>query len=80
MVFDTEGNLYVATYQGIQVCDQNGRVRAILSLPGGPVERLYFVGNYLYAESGGRVYSRKLLTTAHNSWEEPIEVKSQGQG
>lgn len=33
MVFDGEGNLWVLTDAGIQICDQNGRVRAILSLP-----------------------------------------------
>lgn len=80
MVFDTDGNLYVATYMGIQICDQNGRVRAILSLPSGPVDRLYFDGDQIFIESGGRFYTRKLHTTAHNSWDDPIEVKSQGQG
>ncbi len=29
LAVDTHGNLYVATRMGIQVCDQNGRVRAI---------------------------------------------------
>lgn len=33
MTFDGNGNLFVATEAGIQVCDQNGRVRAILRLP-----------------------------------------------
>lgn len=33
MCFDENGNLYVATAMGVQVCDQNGRVRAILPLP-----------------------------------------------
>ncbi|MBR5610745.1 MAG: hypothetical protein IKW65_04410 [Bacteroidales bacterium] len=80
MVFDTNGNLYVATYQGIQVCDQNGRVRAILTLPCGPVEKIWFDEEYIFVHSKGRLFTRKLLSTAHNSWEAPIEVKSQGQG
>lgn len=80
MIFDTGGNLYVATYMGIQVCDQNGRVRAILSLPEGPVEKIWFNGNTIYAKCGDRTYFRKLLTTAHQSWEPAIDVKSQGQG
>lgn len=31
--FDSMGNLYVLTNAGIQICDQNGRVRGILALP-----------------------------------------------
>ena len=80
MAFDTDGNLYVATYMGVQICDQNGRVRGILSLPSGPVEQLWFVDDILMVKSGGRIYSRKLLTTAHQSNHPPVEVKSQGQG
>ena len=33
MTFDGDGYLWVATSAGIQICDQNGRVRGILSLP-----------------------------------------------
>lgn len=33
MAYDSDGYLWVATDAGIQVCDQNGRVRAILRLP-----------------------------------------------
>lgn len=33
--FDGDGNLWTLTNAGIQICDQNGRVRAILSLPAG---------------------------------------------
>ena len=33
LAVDMHGNLYAATRMGIQVADQNGRVRAILSLP-----------------------------------------------
>jgi len=35
MAFDTEGYLYVATNLGVQVCDQAGRVNAILNPPPG---------------------------------------------
>ena len=47
MQFDTDGNLYVATPIGVQVCDHNGRVRAILPVPGRKVDFLSFSGNYL---------------------------------
>lgn len=33
MEFDSQGNLYVITNAGLQILDQNGRVRGILSLP-----------------------------------------------
>ncbi len=33
MQFDDKGNLWVLTDSDIQVCDQNGRVRAIIALP-----------------------------------------------
>lgn len=33
MTFDGDGYLWVVTSAGIQICDQNGRVRAILSMP-----------------------------------------------
>lgn len=35
MAFDGDGYLWVATASGIQICDQNGRVRGILRLPKG---------------------------------------------
>ena len=35
LAFDSDGNLWTLTSAGIQICDQNGRVRAILSLPQG---------------------------------------------
>lgn len=33
MAFDSKGNLWTVTDAGLQICDQNGRVRAILMLP-----------------------------------------------
>lgn len=82
MVFDTLGNLYVASAIGIQVCDQNGRVRAILSLPteGRAVDEIAFVGNKIYAKCGGKIYVRVVAHTGYNSADAPIDVKSQGQG
>lgn len=35
MSFDGDGNLWVVTDAGIQICDQNGRVRGIISIPHG---------------------------------------------
>lgn len=81
MAFDTDGNLYVATNMGIQVCDQNGRVRAILPLPGGVIpEAITLQGNLLYARSGATVYARRLKSMGYNPPSPPVSVKSQGQG
>ena len=82
ITFDTLGNLYIATPIGIQVCDQNGRVRAILPLPGNGrnVEAIAFIGKKIYARCGDNLFVRTFAHTGWNSWEAPIDVKSQGQG
>ena len=64
MTLDTEGYLYVATRLGLQVCDQPGRVVAIINGPsaaaisdvalGGPNLRM------LYVTSGGTVFRRRI--------------------
>lgn len=80
IAFDTEGNLYVASEIGIQVCDHNGRVRAILNGPKGSVERMLFFGNRLIVESGGELFCRVLRAKgSRNPFEEQLP-KSQGQG
>ena len=67
ILYDASGYLYVASDLGIQVCDQNGRVRTIISLPGGSVNTIAFAGNYLFAMSRGKLYLRKLLRSGtHN--------------
>lgn len=80
IAFDTEGNLYVASEIGIQVCDHNGRVRAILNGPKGSVERMLFIDNRLIVESGGELFCRELQAAgSRNPFEEQLP-KSQGQG
>ncbi len=81
MTFDIRGNLFVATNMGVQVCDQNGRVRAILPLPGGAaVEAMKLIGDRLYAKSGATVYVRRLKTVGCSPSESPFKPVSQGQG
>jgi len=83
MAVDHLGNLYVATALGIQVCDQNGRVRAILSTPDGAVTALCFGGSdfdTLYMISGGKLYKRKLNVRGIPAWRKPVRYRSQGQG
>lgn len=83
--FDTAGNLYAATETGVQVCDHNGRVRAIIPAPTfkggfGSIQSLAFVGNHIYVITAGRLYVRRF---AHIGCTDPYNTpipKSQGQG
>jgi gluconolactonase len=79
---DTHGNLYVATRMGIQVCDQNGRVRAILPLPapGLPVQALAISKKYLFATDGKRVFRRKIKVDGIPQWAQPIAYERIGPG
>lgn len=77
MTFDGDGDLWALTNAGLQVCDQNGRVRAILSLPcgqwrGGPV--VITEGQVLLPAYG---MVRRLGVKAPQPGVRP---KSQGQG
>lgn len=81
MVYDTGGNLYVATEVGIQVCDQNGRVRAILAYPPAfMVDAFSFAGDSLYVRSGSVTYKRRVNAKAHRQGDAPVNPESQGQG
>jgi gluconolactonase len=74
MRVDRDGRLYVATKMGIQVCDQAGRVNAILPTPNGKVTGLAFGGanfDTLYATCGDKVYRRKLKVSGANAWAVP---------
>ena len=83
IVPDNAGNLYVATRMGVQICDNNGRVRGILTLPSGAVTSLAFGGpqfDTLYIISGGTVYSRKMKVQGYPSFLPPGPYKSAGFG
>jgi sugar lactone lactonase YvrE len=83
MTFDANGNMYVPSKMGIQVCDQNGRVRAILTFPSGRISSIVFGGknrDILYVLSGGKLFRRKLNTRGVESWMSPVEPGSQGAG
>ena len=65
MAVDSKGLLYVATLLGIQICDPQGRVVAILNRPDqadpslGPVSGVAFGGpdhQYLYVVVGNKVF------------------------
>jgi gluconolactonase len=85
LAVETHGDLYVATRMGIQVCDRNGRVRAILPLPtpSGPVLSLTFGGEHfdtLYATDGAHVFTGRLKVPGFALWASPIKVTSHGAG
>ena len=74
MRVDRDGRLYVATRLGIQVCDQAGRVNAIIPTPNGRVSNLTFGGvsfDTLFATSGDKVYKRKLRVKGAQAWDAP---------
>lgn len=78
--FDSNGNLYVATSAGLQILDQNGRVRGILKMPCEAnlvSEVVIRSGSISLNTPSGKAYTRKLNI-------EPAELgvrpKSQGQG
>jgi gluconolactonase len=73
---DRDGRLYAATRLGIQVCDQAGRVNAIIPTPNGKVSNLTFGGpdfDTIYATCNDRVYKRKVKTKGANAYEAPIK-------
>jgi len=83
LAVDNGGNLYAATNAGIQVCDENGRVRAILQLPNGLITGMCFAGpdfDTLYVICDGRLYKRKLKVKGVPSWAAPIYPNSIGAG
>ena len=77
MTLDNTGHLYVATNQGIQICDQAGRPVGIIRAPQtGPLTSVVFGGpglQTLYAASGDKIYSRKLRRTGVSPWQ-PIKL------
>jgi predicted alpha/beta superfamily hydrolase len=75
MAVDRDGRLYVATRMGVQVCDQAGRVNAILPLPNDRAGiGLSFGGpnfDTLFVTTGDRVYRRKLKILGAPAWDAP---------
>lgn len=73
---DRDGRLYVTTRMGIQICDQAGRVNAVIPTPNGRVSNVCFGGpnfDTLFATSGDRVYKRKLKVRGAQSFEAPLK-------
>ncbi|MGH9328045.1 MAG: SMP-30/gluconolactonase/LRE family protein [Terriglobia bacterium] len=84
IAMDRSGRAYVATRTGVQVFDRNGRVTAILPLPGNEeVTGICFGGkdfNLLYVLGGGKVYTRKLNAQGAPPWAAPSKLPPWGAG
>ncbi len=79
---DTDGQVYVATRMGIQVCDPVGRVQCILSMPEARISSLAFGGpqrDILYAACGNKLFKRQLRTRGAVSFTAPV-IKPQKNG
>lgn len=79
ITFDGKGNLWAVTNLGIQICDQNGRVRAILRLPDGlgPVNEITISGGYVWLLTETLNWRRRLNVASPILG---IRPESQGQG
>ena len=76
LAVDRDGRLYAATTLGIQVCDQAGRVNAIIPTPRGPAASVAFGGpdfDILYASSGNVVYRRRVKPRGASPFEAPTK-------
>ncbi len=74
MRVDRDGRLYVTSKMGIQICDQAGRVNAIIPTPNGRISNLSFGGadnDTLFATCGDKVFKRKLKVKGAHAWDKP---------
>jgi gluconolactonase len=69
---DAIGQVYFASVLGVQVCEANGRVAAILNSPEpGGITGLAFAGkdmNWLYVAEGGRFFRRAVKVKGVPAW------------
>lgn len=76
MTFDTDGHLYVTSSLGVQICDQPGRVVAILNRPADRNPSNAVFGGpgleFLYVTAGDKVWRRKLRRKGFLPWQ-PIK-------
>jgi len=84
MAVDDQGNVYIGSDIGIQVCDQNGRVRAILPVPkGDKIKGLCFGGkdkDTLFVLTNRKLYRRKMKIRGVPTWSGMVKPKSIGAG
>ena len=79
ITFNGDGNLWAVTNIGLQICDQNGRVRAILRMPQGidSATEVEISGGYVWVHTPTANWRRRLNVTSPILG---IRPQSQGQG
>jgi gluconolactonase len=80
LTFDREGFAYFTTKLGIQVCDQPGRVNAIISKPAARISNITFGGpdmQWIYVTAGDKVFRRHLRRKGGFPWESVKPPKPQ---
>jgi sugar lactone lactonase YvrE len=81
---DRNGSAYLATRMGVLVFDRNGRVTAILPLPGNEAATgICFGGadfSTLFVLSGGRIYKRKMGVPGVAPWADAVKLPPWGAG
>ena len=79
ITFDSNGNLWAVTSMGIQICDQNGRVRAILRLPQGcaPASEIDITQGLVVLSTTTATWCRRFNVAGPTLGQRP---ESQGQG
>lgn len=84
VAMDRNGSAYLATRMGVQVFDRNGRVTAILPLPGNePVTGVCFGGpdfSTLFVVGGGKIYKRKMTLPGVAPWAGAVKLPPEGAG
>jgi gluconolactonase len=84
VAMDRDGRAYVATRLGVQVFDRNGRVTAILPLPGNQqITGICFGGksfDTLYVSTGQQIYARKMKISGIAPWMPMIKLPPWGAG
>lgn len=77
MCVDKDGRLHVATSMGVQICDQAGRVNAIIPKPEpGWFANVDFGGektDYLYATAHDKVFRHKMKVTGFRYADGPFK-------
>jgi sugar lactone lactonase YvrE len=81
---DRDGRAFAATPMGVQIFDRNGRLMAILPLPGNAAATSICFGGSdfgtLYAASDGKIFQRKLRHVGAPPWGAPIKLPHWGEG
>lgn len=78
---DSTGQVYVATRLGVQMCDQPGRVHAIIPTPNRECSNLCFGGpngDVLYVTARDKVYRRLVGVTGAKPFSQPVKPPKPG--